>query len=260
MHYRRDRCRDSVREDRVRTEIAAAHRSGRERQEGRAVRIVTLRKISSLKKKNVLFPAVIISESTPGRRWCRRSRSCGCADWCWERLCEVRAISVQIFVGQIFVARAVELIGAGLGGEVVKPATHLAELSREVAGLEREFFNRIDRLMRDSRGPVGVVLAGRILTFHLNAETGLAVHGRTVRACARHAGRQHVERERAADIAGSFRRRHRNSAANHDGFGRDDGALFRISVFELSGFRGHSHGLGRSADLQRYVDAVGNGN
>src|SRR5579871_3834642 len=51
---------------------------------------------------------------------------------------KIRPLRVQVFVRQVFVRAAMQLVGSRLGGEVVEPTAHLAELRGKGAGLQRE--------------------------------------------------------------------------------------------------------------------------
>ena len=73
-----------------------------------------------------------------------------------------------------------ERVGAGFGGEVVEATASLAELSRIIAGLEREFLHHFHGRRGHGGGPAGVVLAGGILAIHLHAE---GAGGETVHVC-----------------------------------------------------------------------------
>src|SRR5438093_571316 len=100
-----------------------------------------------------------------------------------------------------------QIVGPGLGGEIVETASDLAELGREVARLERELLDHIDRRLRDGRGPADIVLAGGVLTLDLHAESVLLkpvdVGAVTVvwPSGSRDARGKYVERVRAANRA-----------------------------------------------------------
>src|SRR5262249_59715955 len=77
---------------------------------------------------------------------------------------------VERLVRQILVSAAVELIRSRFGREVEHAAEHLAELRREVAGLDGEFAYRLDRGGSHRAGPDCVVGRCDVLAFEINLE------------------------------------------------------------------------------------------